>query len=152
VLEAGSHFFVSHEEGIEQAAGLIVAVFGLLYAAYSWKRHSHCHGHEHHGPSPDPKKTPFLFLFTIGLSPCVAVLPVFAAAAPVGTGAVLSAMIGFVGGVLIAMLSATGLATFSALKLDHPIFEHHGDVITGLGVALMGLLLFVHPEWLHFGH
>jgi hypothetical protein len=61
-------------------------------------------------------------------------------------------MIGFVGGVLIAMLSATGLATFSAFKLDHPIFEHHGDVITGLGVALMGLLLFVHPEWLHFGH
>ena len=150
-LEVGAHYFARHEERIESYAGLFVAVFGILYALNSYFRHSHCHGHEHHGPSPDRRRSPFVFLFTIGLSPCVAVLPVFAAAAPVGTGAVVMAMVGFVGGVLLALISATTLATTSAVKLDHPILEHHGDVITGVTVALMGTLIFFRPEWLHFG-
>lgn len=151
MLELGAHAFVHHEEGIERWAGLAVALFGLGYAYYSYNRHSHCHGHEHHGPTPDKKRAPYFFLFTIGLSPCVAVLPVFAAAAPVGPAAVAAAMAGFVMGVLTALISATSLATFGALKFDHPIFEHHGDVITGLGVAVMGLILFLHPAWLHIG-
>ena len=150
-LELGAHLLIGQEEGIERYAGLAVAVFGLIYAATSYRKHSHCHGHEHHGPAPDRRKSPFVFLFTIGLSPCVAVLPVFAAAAPVGTGAVVLAMVGFVAGVLAAILSATWLATASSVKLDHPILEHHGDLITGGAVALMGLILFLSPEWLHFG-
>jgi cadmium resistance protein CadD (predicted permease) len=81
----------------------------------------------------------------------VAVLPVFAAAAPVGTVAVVVAMIGFVAGVLVALLSATLLATTSVVKLDHPILEHYGDVITGVTVAMMGTLIFFRPDWLHFG-
>jgi nickel/cobalt exporter len=150
-LEVGAHYFAQHEEGIESYAGLAVAVFGVLYALNSYFRHARCHGHEHHGPAPDRRKSPFVFLFTIGLSPCVAVLPVFAAAAPVGTVAVVVAMIGFVAGVLVALLSATLLATTSVVKLDHPILEHYGDVITGVTVAMMGTLIFFRPDWLHFG-
>ena len=63
-------------------AGVILGLF--LFAGYAYFNHSSCHGHTHHGPDPRRdlrvKKTPFLFLFTLGLSPCVAVLPVFAAA------------------------------------------------------------------------
>jgi nickel/cobalt exporter len=151
MLELGAHFLSDHEEGIERMAGLGVALFGLAYAAFSYRRHSHCHGHEHHGPTPNRHRAPFVFLFTVGLSPCVAVLPVFAAAAPVGSLALIAAMAGFVGGVLVALLSATGLASLGAVKFDHPVFEHHGDAITGLGVALMGLILFIHPDWLHLG-
>lgn len=136
-------FLADYEEQIERYAGLGLAVFGLAFAAQAFFRHSSCHGHTHHGP-PYPKKgRPFLFLFTLGLSPCVAAIPVFIAAAAKGPLATLLAFSCFALGVLLALIGATLLVSLGLLKLDHPLFEHYGDVITGGGVALMGVLLFL---------
>ena len=150
-LFVGAELFVSHEEWIERYAGLGVGLFGLIYALRSFQKHSHCHGHTHHGPQPKKKekKSPYRFLFLLGFSPCVAVLPVFAAAAPQGSFAVVLTMMGFAVGVLSALAGATLSVHFGVMKLDHPVFEHYGDVITGAGVFLMGLLLFLTPEWFH---
>jgi nickel/cobalt exporter len=150
-LVIGAKLSEGHEAFIERFAGLGIATFGVGYAVMNWKRHSHCHGHEHHGPDPRGEKRPYRFLFLMGLSPCVAALPVFAAAAPMGVVAVAMTMLAFAAGVVAALLGATMLVTFSAVKLDHPIFEHHGDVLTGATVALMGLLVFLLPEAFHFG-
>jgi cytochrome c biogenesis protein CcdA len=129
------------EEQMEHYSGAALFVFGLGFAAYAYFRHSHCHGHGHHGPEPEKRKGPYLFLFSLGLSPCVAVLPVFAAASVQGSGSVLLAMAAFSLGVFAALLGSTLLVTFGLIKLDHPFLEHHADVITGLGVALLGLVL-----------
>lgn len=144
-LQLGAHLFTQWEHEIESYGGILVATFGLIYAVYSYFRHSHCHGHEHHGPRPE-KKTPYLFLFSIGLSPCVAVLPVFVAASPMGWGVVALSMIAFVLGVLASFAGATLLTIRGLVKLDHPLFEHYGDVITGLSLVIMGLLLFLFPH------
>lgn len=150
-LFVGSELLVSHEEWIERYAGLGVGLFGLIYAIRSFQKHSHCHGHTHHGPQPKKKekKSPYRFLFLLGFSPCVAVLPIFAAAAPQGSFAVALTMLGFAAGVLSALAGATLSVHFGVMKLDHPVFEHYGDVITGAGVFLMGLMLFLTPEWFH---
>ncbi len=150
-LKAGAEILIHHEEWIERYAGLGIAVFGAFYALFSFKRHSHCHGHTHHGPVPkkDSKRSPYAFLFLLGFSPCVAVLPVFVAAAPQGVLAVLVTMMSFAGGVVAALVGATLSVHFGVMKLDHPIFEHYGDVITGAGVFLMGMLLFFVPELFH---
>lgn len=143
-VQMGSLFFHEHEEHIERFSGVTLILFGLIYAGLAYFRHSTCHGHSHHGP--DPKKnerTPFLFLFTLGLSPCVAVIPVFLAAAPMGAAAVGLSMAAFAGGVIAALVGATGLVSFGVMKLDHPLLEHYGDVITGLGVAVMGTVLLL---------
>ena len=141
----GSHFLSDYEEVIEQYMGLALGLFGLIYAGLAFFRHSGCHGHIHHGPSPRRNKAPFLFLFSLGLSPCVAALPVFAAAAAAGSVAVAMTLISFAVGVLFSLLSATVLVSRGIINLDHPIFEHYGDVITGLGVTLMGIILFFAP-------
>lgn len=130
------------EEQIERYAGLGLAAFGVAFAIFAWIRHSRCHGHEHHGPEPKGKRGAFLFLFSLGLSPCVAVLPVFAAASLQGTGAIVIAMAAFSAGVTAALVGATLLVTLGLVKLDHPILEHYADVITGAGVAGIGLFLY----------
>ena len=150
-LLLGAEVFVSQSEELERYAGLGVAAFGVLYAIYSYRTHSHCHGHTHHGPEVGAreKKGPYAFLFLIGFSPCVAVLPIFIAAAPQGTVAILVTMIAFAIGVIAALVSATLSVHFGFMKFDHPVFEHYGDVITGAGVFLMGALLFLVPDLFH---
>jgi hypothetical protein len=131
-----------YEEEIERYAGLGLGVFGLAYAAWAYFRHSGCHGHTHHGPDPRGQKAPYAFLFSLGFSPCVAVLPVFAASAALGVVPAVVSFVSFCVGVLGALIGSTLLVSQGVLKLDHPIFEHYGDVITGLGVTLMGSILF----------
>jgi len=138
----GAHFFSQYETEIEGYAGLGLGAFGLIYAGMAFFRHSHCHGHTHHGPDPRGKKAPFVFLFSLGFSPCVAVLPVFAAAAAEGSLATILTLISFSLGVLVSLVGSTLLVSRGFVKLDHPLFEHYGDVITGCGVAVMGLILF----------
>lgn len=133
------------EEEIERYSSLILIFFGLGYSFFFYRRHSACCGHTHHGPEPKEDKSPFWFLFLLGFSPCIAVTPVIVAAATKGGMSVVLAMIGFSIGVLIALFSATALGVFGLMKLDHPLLEHHGDALTGLSIALMGVVLFFFP-------
>ncbi|MEK6579645.1 MAG: hypothetical protein AABZ55_10500 [Bdellovibrionota bacterium] len=145
---AGTHFLHGWDEVLEKYAALGLILFGFIYAGFSYFSHSHCVGHSHHGPVPTKKrglKGPFLFLFSLGFSPCVAAIPVFLAASSRGPLAVILCMSAFSCGVLLALLSATLLAVSGITKIDHELFEHHGDVVTGLGVALMGAALFIWP-------
>jgi len=143
----GAQVLNMSEESMEKLGSVILMFFGVGYAAWSYFRHSHCHGHTHHGPDPasettQKKRGPFAFLFFLGFSPCIAVLPVFGAASVKGTVAVLVSMISFSLGVLVALIGSTVLVTHGLSKLDHPILEHYGDVMTGLGIAIMGLVLY----------
>jgi ABC-type nickel/cobalt efflux system permease component RcnA len=140
------HFLKDVSEAtVERYAALLLVIFGLAFAGFSLFRHSSCHGHEHHGPHPRRGRAPFLFLFSIGFSPCVAVLPIFLAAAARGWAAAIAAMVSFSVGVALSLLGSTAAVTLGLLKLDHPIFEHYGDVLTGAAVAAMGVFLFFIP-------
>ena len=147
VVAAGLNLITQFEESVEKYGALGLILFGISYAVYSYFYHSQCVGHTHHGPNPRKTRMPVLFLFGIGLSPCMAALPLFVASS--GSGGLLQMMLtlaAFAGGVLIALLSATLLFSKGLMKLDHPIFEHYGDMLTGLGVSFVGLLLLVLPH------
>ena len=135
-------FLSQYEEQIERYTGLGLGVFGLIYAGYAYFRHSSCHGHTHHGPDPKGRRAPYAFLFSLGLSPCIAALPVFVAAGARGPWAIAISIFSFCVGVLCALIGSTVLVSKGLVKLDHPIFEHYGDVLTGLAVTLMGTVLF----------
>ena len=143
----GSTILHEYEHVIEAYAGLGLAIFGLAFAVYSYGRHSHCHGHTHHGPHPPEKesstKRTLLFLFSVGFSPCVAVFPIFLTALPYGWQGWLLTGLAFSGGVMTSLAGSTLVVSAGALKLDHPLLEHYGDVLTGVGVALLGLILFI---------
>jgi nickel/cobalt transporter (NicO) family protein len=142
----GAGFLHEHSHELEEKAGWIMVAFGLGYALFSLRRHQHCHGHEHHGPDPRGKSNPFLFLFTVGLSPCFAILPVYATAVTYGAWILLFCMVAYSLGVIVSMLFSTLLVSRGMLKLDLPILEHHGDLITGLAVAAMGAVLLLFPH------
>ncbi len=141
-----SRLISAHDERIERYAALALVAFGLTYAAVGWRRHSSCHGHEHHGPDVEREKEPLILLFSTGMIPCVAVLPIFAAAAAYGPTAAIVSMVTFSIGVLLALGGATLLVSRGLMKLDHPLLEHYGDVITGLAVAAMGAVLYLVPH------
>ncbi len=144
-IEIAAHLVESVEARVERYSGAALLVFGLAYSLWAFFRHSGCHGHTHHGPDPRRSRSPYLFLLSLGFSPCIAALPLFAAAAPGGAWAVAATMAAFAGGVLLALVGSTVLVSLGFMRLDHPVFEHYGDVITGLGVAAIGAFLFLHP-------
>lgn len=149
-LALGARMLEAHEHTIESYAGLGLAVFGLLFGGYSYFRHSKCVGHTHHGPEPragsgegSPLKESLAFLFAVGLSPCVAVFPVFVAAIPYGASGWFFTGLSFAAGVSLALAGSVLVVSLGLLKLDHPIFEHFGDVLTGAAMVALGLGFFI---------
>lgn len=144
-LAIGHRLPLPHEE-LESWGALLLVVFGAIYAGQAWFRHHTCHGHGHHGPDPKKAgKTPFLFLFSLGFSPCAAVIPIFAAAGIRGAAATFLTMITFSIGVLASLGLTTFVGTHGMKKFDHPVLEHYGDVITGASLVLMGIVLYFFP-------
>lgn len=145
----GEAFFLTeYEEPVEHFLGFLLLTFGLIYSILCFFQHLRCRGgHTHHGPDPRKMalKGPWIFLFSVGLFPCVAALPIFLAAGTQGWATGLLSLIGFSLGVLASFLFSTFCALTSLLKMDLPLFEHYGDVLSGAAVALAGILLLCSP-------
>ena len=75
----------------------------------------------------------------LGLTPCIALLPLTFAAIKYGTGAVILVNIAFTIGTLgtIVLFTWLGYLGLSWIKLD--FFEKYGDVIAGAIIGLLGL-------------
>jgi nickel/cobalt exporter len=146
-IGAGSTALETHEHQIEAYAGLGLALFGLCFAVYSYFKHAQCSGHTHHGPEPEAGRHSIRdalgFLFMVGFSPCIAVFPVFVASLPWGWSGWVLTSLAFSVGVMAALGGSVLMVSLGALKLDHPIFEHFGDVLTGGAMVLLGLGLFI---------
>jgi len=147
VMYLGFEFLIHYGDEVEHKSGLVLIIFGLLYALWGWRNHHHCGSGEHHHPANPGKDNhkPYVFLFFMGLSPCVIVWPVFIEAAPLGLVWLAGAVAVFSIGVIIA-LSLIGFLVHHGRKLkrlDHPWLEHYGDAITGVVVALVGLIFYL---------
>jgi len=145
----GATLFAKHLELIEDMSAFVLIGFGLLYAGHAWFRHSSCHGHSHHGETIQPGRPAFLFLFSLGLTPCATVLPAFVTAAASGTSVLIMALVGFAAGVLTALIAATLLTLKGVADFDLPVFEHYGDVITGLAASGLGLIFWLFHDKIH---
>jgi hypothetical protein len=75
----------------------------------------------------------------LGLTPCIALLPLTFTAIKYGTGAVILVNIAFAVGTLgtIVLFTWLGYLGLSWIKLD--FFEKYGDVIAGTIIGLLGL-------------
>lgn len=143
VVKLGVRLRSDFEEVIELYAAKGLIVLGLGYALYNYLHHRRCHGHTHHGPSQPAtsRKGIFVFLFSLGLSPCVAVLPALVAVEPYGPAALILGAVAFSVGVIAALALAALLMRAGTSWVDHPLFEHYGDVLSGVVLAVVGAVM-----------
>lgn len=136
---------------MEAVAGILLVGFGVAYAVWGLRRAAglrlHGHAHAHYDHVHDASKTTAWSLFLLfSADPCVAVIPLLFAAAPLGvartTGVVLLYELTTIGTMVLLVLPArAGARVFRAPWLDHYGHAVAGGVIaaTGLAVAFLGI-------------
>lgn len=134
---------------MEAVAGILLVGFGVAYAVWGLRRAAghrlHGHAHAHYDHVHDASKTTAWSLFLLfSADPCVAVIPLLFAAAPLGAartaGVVLFYELTTIGTMVLLVLPArAGARVFRAPWLDHYGHAVAGGVIaaTGLAVAFL---------------
>jgi nickel/cobalt transporter (NicO) family protein len=133
-------------ERMEAAAGLLLVAFGLAYAVYGLRRaagaHLHGHHHAHYDHVHEPHRmTPWALFLLFSADPCVAVIPILFAAAPLG--ALRAAVV--VGAYEVAtigtMVALVLPAAAAAKRVTGHWVEHYGDTAAGVVIASVGMLV-----------
>lgn len=142
-------------ERMEAAAGLLLIGFGLAYGLVGLRRamvsHAHghhLHGHSHHHHARDQSAgrrsmTPWTLFLLFSADPCVAVIPILFAAAPLGawrTSLVVGAYELATIGTMVALVLP---ARAAASRVRAPWTVRYGDATAGALIASVGVLVAV---------
>ena len=157
----GREVFQAFGQRLESVSGLLLIGFGVAYAAWGLRSvmaarlhdhahthgyaHAHAHGHSHsHGhshPSPSGRMTPWTLFLLFSADPCVAVIPLMFASAPLGwrwTAAVVAAYeIATIGTMVMLVLPARAAAGVARGAWA----DRYGDALAGGVVAAVGIVV-----------
>ncbi|HEY3350465.1 MAG TPA: hypothetical protein VGM13_11880 [Thermoanaerobaculia bacterium] len=145
-LVFGRAIFEKAGARMEAVAGILLVGFGLAYGVWGMRRAAgrrvHGHAHVHYDHVHDASKTTAWSLFLLfSADPCVAVIPLLFAAAPLGTaptvGLVLLYEAATIGTMIVLVLPAR--AGFQRLRF--PWLDHWGDAVAGGLIAVTGLVV-----------
>jgi ABC-type nickel/cobalt efflux system permease component RcnA len=158
-------------ERLEAAAGLLLIVFGLVYAAWAWRKGGHFHPggallhrrgeaavcdgeegehreHLHYHADAELIREPrargdVSLALIVGLNPCVLVLPLLLAAARNGASTVAAVSGAYCVTTVLLMvgMSVAGVRGLRALRI--PAFARHMEAISGLLIAVLGILVWL---------
>lgn len=131
---------------MEAVAGILLVGFGLAYAVRGLRRaagrrlHGHSHAHYDHVHDAS-KKTAWSLFLLFSADPCVAVIPLLFAAAPLGSGPTAGIVflyeIATIGTMVLLVLPArAGARVIRARWLDR-----YGDVAAGAVIAATGVVV-----------
>ena len=138
---------------LESASGLLLIGFGVVYAVWGLRRsarahrharghhhgHPHDHGHSHGlGHSPSSLSPRALFLL-FSADPCVAVIPLMFASAPLGWPTTLSVIVAYEVATIGTMVALVLPARAAATVARGAWMDRHGDALAGAVVALVGM-------------
>lgn len=149
-LMFGAQLFESLGERMVSVAGLLLIGFGVAYAVWglrgAFAHRLHGHHHHHYDHVHDPSRATIGSLFLIYCAdPCVAVIPILFAAAPLSAGETISIVVAYEVATVGAMVGLVALAHSGAKLFQGRWIERYGDsiagaliVATGLTVAIMG--------------
>jgi len=136
-LVVGLEFSQAVGEAMERATGILLIVFGSGYAFWSWRRGSK-HGHRLE-KYPEDRVSAYSLAVVLGVDPCVAALPIFFASSTLGAPSTVLIMVSFALGTIGGALGITALALGGLYKVEMPFLERHGDLISGLFIAVVGI-------------
>jgi nickel/cobalt transporter (NicO) family protein len=130
-------------ERLESAAGLLLMAFGLAYGVWGLRQAMHRRLHSH---QVDSSATAWTLFLLFSADPCVAVMPLVFAAAPLGAGAATAVVAIYEVATLGAMVplvlaSRAGASRLHWHWLDRYAHGAAGGIIAavGLAVTLLGI-------------
>src|ERR1039457_1195311 len=142
-LAFGRRVFETAGEKMEAVAGILLIGFGLAYGVWGLRRaagrHVHGHTHAHYDHVHDASKTTAWSLFLLfSADPCVAVIPLLFAAAPLGTASAAGIVLLYETATIGAMIGLVLPARAGVSRLRFPWLDHWGDAVAGGPLAAAG--------------
>jgi putative Mn2+ efflux pump MntP len=155
-LVCGREVFELFGRRLESVSGLLLIGFGVAYAAWGLRHvvgerlhahahahghahvHFHAHAHHHHGAG---RVTPSTLFVLFSLDPCVAVIPLMFASAPLGWNWTLAVVASYelatIGTMVVLVLPAR-----AAAGLARGVWaDRYGDALAGVVVAAVGIVV-----------
>jgi hypothetical protein len=150
-LRLGQGLLEAFGTRLESVAGILLVGFGLAYGLWGL-RHAlagrlHGHSHSHFDHVHDPSRATVLGLVVLfSVDPCVRLIPIILAAAPLGWAKLLGLILIYEVATIGTMVGVVLVARGGAFKsLQAPWLDRYGDalaggliVATGLAVAALG--------------
>ncbi|HKI85625.1 MAG TPA: hypothetical protein VKA53_02655 [Thermoanaerobaculia bacterium] len=145
-LFAGVEMIQAFGHRIEAVAGILLIAFGIIYAIWGLRRkageHLHGHSHANYDHVHDPSKVSAWSLFLLfSADPCVAVIPLLFAAAPLGAMRTTGVVATYEIATIATMVGLVIPARAGAKLLRFHWVEHYGDVAAGALIALVGIVV-----------
>ena len=142
---------------LEGVAGFVLIAFGVAYGSWGLHRavqarwHGHVHGHVHwhgghahahpHADGEGARMTPWMLFLIFCADPCVAVIPLMFAAAPLGWGSTLAVVAAYevatIGTMVALVLPARAVAT----SVRGAWADRFGDALAGGVIAAVGIVV-----------
>lgn len=143
-LIAGREVLEAFGRRLETVAGLLLVAFGGGYALWGLRRTTgqrlHGHPHAHYDHVHDPSSVTAFSLFLLFCAdPCVAVIPILLAAAPLGLARAASVVAVYEAATIGAMLALVLPARAGARMLRSGWLDRWGDALAGGLIAGAGL-------------
>jgi nickel/cobalt exporter len=147
-LVFGAHMLQSLGERMESLAGLLLIGFGVAYGIWGLRHEvahrMHGHSHRHYDHIHDASGTTVASLFLIYcVDPCVAVIPILFAAAPLSRPQTLSIVLAYEVATIATMVSLVWLAHSGAQLFKGKWIERYGHSTAGGLIVATGLLVAV---------
>ncbi|HEY7368460.1 MAG TPA: hypothetical protein VIA29_01135 [Thermoanaerobaculia bacterium] len=144
----GAAFFEGIGERLSTLAPFFLITFGAAYGLWGIRRavgkrvHGHAHAHYDHVHDPSATSARALFLL-FSADPCVAVVPLMFAAAPLGFGRTLAIVLLYEAATLGTMLLFVLPARAGVGRLRMEGLDRYGDAAAGGVIAAAGLAVTI---------
>ena len=131
---------------MESVAGILMIAFGLIYGTWGLRRAAgvkvHGHSHSHYDHVHDPSKATITGMFLLFCAdPCVAVVPILVAAAPLRASEILALVVVYEIATLGAMVALVLPARAGINVLKARWLDHYGDAAAGGVIAVVGMVV-----------
>jgi nickel/cobalt exporter len=145
-LFLGRQALLTFGRRLEALAGVLLVAFGAVYAAWGLRRAAghrlHGHAHAHYDHVHDPSATSAWTLFLLfSADPCLAVIPLMLAAAPLGAAHVAGLAVVYELATLGTMVALVLPALAGARVLRARWLDAYGDAAAGVLIVATGVLV-----------
>ncbi len=147
IIAIGLQFRSKVESAQNTIVGALLVATGIGFLAFemSGKGRSHAHQHRHGSADSRTGRLPGLLAimvpFGAAASPDLTILPVFLAAAAVGTGTAVGSLLAFGVVTIATIVGLTLLATLGSYQLRGNWLDRWGNGITAVALLIIGALV-----------